>query len=156
MKPTAIVILAVASSVPSTVLAVDENATPHYGHERFATGFAPDPFTVTVIPGGDFDASEHVHPQCTGFVSEAPDLVLSFDAGRLPLSIRAVSEKDTTLVVQGPDRRWYCDDDSGGDLNPMVYFAPPQTGRYAIWVGLLARPQGGSGSSTELSISELD
>src|SRR5690606_4508404 len=60
-------------------------------------------------------------------------------------------DSDTTLVVNGPDGLWYCDDDSNGGLNPQVTFSSPRSGTYHIWVGTF---NGGMTSAT-LYISEV-
>ena len=38
---------------------------------------------------------------------------LNYRAGSYPLIISVASRSDTTLVVNGPDGSWYCDDDGG-------------------------------------------
>jgi hypothetical protein len=54
----------------------------------------------------------------------------------LPLILSVSARADTTLVVNGPDGRWHCDDDGGTNgNNPMVRFNAPQSGRYESWIG---------------------
>ena len=90
---------------------------------------------IPVQAGGNIDASRLGSP-CTGFIARAPDVRLTYNAGSLPLIISVAARADTTLVVNGPDGRWYCDDDSGdAPLNPMVRFNDPADGRYEIWIG---------------------
>ena len=62
-----------------------------------------------------------------------------------------LSRSDTTLVVNGPNGEWYCDDDSGEDINPLVTLGS-NAGRYEIWVGTydIVDPQ-----PAVLSISEV-
>jgi hypothetical protein len=123
----------VAGAGPAT--AQDMNADPNFGTVNLRSGFTPDPRVVSVQSGGDIDA-ETIDPSCRGFISNAPDLRLYYDAGSLPLIISVASSADTTLVINGPDGRWYCDDDGGAyGLNPMVRFDDPGSGRYEIWVG---------------------
>jgi hypothetical protein len=50
----------------------------------------------------------------------------------LIFSVRA--DSDTTLVINGPDGRWYCNDDANG-VNPAFRFASPRSGQYDVWVG---------------------
>ena len=71
--------------------------------------------------------------------------------GNLPLVISVSSNRDTTLVVNGPNGRWYCDDDSGEGLNPSLRFGSPMSGQYDIWIGSYS----GDYVSGTLSISEL-
>lgn len=74
-------------------------------------------------------------PGCTGYINfSAPDVDLNYTPGRSHLFIQVESDVDTTLVIYGPDRRWYCNDDFGS-LNPMVVFHNPPQGNYNIWVG---------------------
>ena len=74
--------------------------------------------------------------------------------GSFPLILSVASGADTTLVVNGPDGSWYCDDDGGiNGLNPALRFGSPQSGRYEIWVGTYAQ---GSTQPARLVISELD
>ena len=67
--------------------------------------------------------------------------------------ISAASNADTTLVVNGPDGSWYCDDDGGNSgANPMVRLNSPRSGRYEIWVGTYANA---SLQPARLHISEV-
>lgn len=109
------------------------NGNPTYGNFQLSAGFMPDPQYADVVSGGRTDAS-HISG-CRGFIATAPDVRVVYSAGNYPLSIWAESSGDTTLVINAPDGRWYCDDDSGGNLNPLVRFGRPQSGRYEIWVG---------------------
>lgn len=140
------------TAAPVAALAQDTSASANYGEIRLESGFTPDPHIIPVRSGGSIDASDR-YEDCRGFISEAPDVRLRFEAGSLPLIISVDSDADTTLVVNAPDGRWYCDDDSGEGMNPSVRFNDPQDGRYEIWVGTYGR------SETErarLEISELE
>jgi len=148
-------ILATAAAV--TVLgagvasAQNVNATPTYGEFRLRPGFTPDPGLLSVRAGGSISAS-NTFTGCTGYIASAPDLRLYWDgSGSLSLIISAVSNADTTIIVNGPDGRWYCDDDSGDDSNPSVNLSPVQ-GRYEIWVGTYSS---GDSKPAVVSVSEL-
>lgn len=149
-----LVVLALAATVsviPAS--AQNYNLRPNYGAVSLRTGFPRDPHIVNIRSGGSIDASG-INARCRGFISNAPDVRLNFQAGSsLPLIISATSRADTTLVVNGPDGRWHCDDDSGErGMNPSIRFENVQSGRYEIWVGTY-------GSRTvhpaQLHISEL-
>ena len=133
--------------------AQDVNASPNYGTVNLATGFSPDPQVVAVRSGGSINA-ESISSDCSGYISNAPDVRLVFTAGSsLPLIISATSGADTTLVVNAPDGSWYCDDDGGNEgLNPAVRFNSPMSGRYEIWVGTYGNA---TLQPAELHISEL-
>ena len=112
----------------------DFTLSPNYGEVELESGFTPDPWTKSILAGGSIAASA-AQSGCEGKVSAAPDLQLNFEAGDLDLTIKAVASEDTTLLVNSPGGRWYCDDDSGGDLDPMVTISNPESGRYDIWLG---------------------
>ncbi|MFN3557823.1 MAG: peptidase [Brevundimonas sp.] len=130
--------------------AQDTSATATYGSVRLNSGFTPDPHTVSLTAGGSIDASNLGSP-CTGSIARAPDYELTYTSGSLPLYIYATASSDTTLVVNGPDGQWYCDDDSNGGTNPQVTFNSPGSGTYDIWVGTF----GGGTASATLNITEL-
>jgi len=130
--------------------AQDTAAPATYGSIRLNSGFTPDPHSVSLTAGGSIDASTIGSP-CTGSIARAPDYELTYTAGSLPLYIYATASSDTTLVVNGPDGQWYCDDDSNGGTNPQVTFNTPASGTYDIWVGTF----GGGTASATLNITEV-
>jgi hypothetical protein len=141
-----------SAAVPASASAQDFNATPNYGTIDLTTGFTPDPNVVSVQSGGTLDASR-ISSNCAGFITAAPDVRLVYSAGSLPLIISVASRSDTTLIVNGPDGRWYCDDDGGvNGMNPAVRFSHPASGRYEIWVGTYGRA---ALQDARLNISEL-
>ncbi len=113
----------------------DFNLPPTFGEVTLATGFAPDPATVEIVAGGEIDAAAaNLGEGCLGFIAAAPDYRVQYTAGTLPLIFQVVAEADTTLVINGPDGNWYCNDDADG-LNPAVTFDAPVTGQYDVWIG---------------------
>ncbi|CAN5367984.1 peptidase S1 [soil metagenome] len=138
--------------VADTASAQNSRLRPNFGSVRLRAGFTPDPYTVSVYAGGSIDAYEDTDlpAACVGNISDAPDFSVTYTAGRLPLAFRAVSGSDTTLIVNGPDGRWSCDDDSFGDGDPQVVFRRPRSGKYDVWIGVL----GGSGAQATLGITE--
>ncbi|WP_325060753.1 peptidase S1 [Vitreimonas sp.] len=146
----AAIALSACATVPSGGL--DYNANPNYGTVTLQGGFTPDPYNVNLRAGGDRSA-EALSSSCRGMITNAPDVRLFFQPGSLPLIISVNSGSDTTLVVNGPDGSWYCDDDGGvNGLNPALRFNSPQSGRYEIWVGTYSS---GSTQPATLSISEI-
>jgi len=131
---------------------VDPFEAANYGTVTLSAGFRPDPTRITMRAGGSIDA-QNIASNCRGFVTRAPDVELSYSAGSLPLILSVDSTSDTTLVVNGPDGRWYCDDDSGnGSLNPALHITSPMSGTYDIWVGTYSS---GMSQPARLDISEL-
>ncbi len=114
--------------------ALDWHLDPNYGTFDLTTGFAPDPFTLDLVAGGNVSA-EGTGDGCTGFVTTAPDMRLNYSAGDGPLFISVASAADTTLIVNDPNGNWICDDDSGGGYNPAISLDAPASGQYDIWVG---------------------
>jgi hypothetical protein len=110
----------------------DYNLPPTYGSVELKADFQPDPFVKELVAGGE------LHTNLGGvsaFVARAPDFSLHYTAGRFPLTIHVKSVGDTTLLINRPDCTWVADDDSGGDLDPLIRFDKPQSGRYDIYVG---------------------
>lgn len=131
--------------------AQDVSATPTYGSVELSSGFMPDPHVVELTAGGDISVNQG---SCTyGQVADAPDFDLYFTATEAnTLYISVISGDDTTLLVNGPDGRWYCDDDSYGDLDPVIAIPKAQSGLYDIWVGTYGEEL----VSATLYISEVD
>lgn len=108
---------------------------PTFFNEDIAAGFSPDPLSYPLQAGGDLVASD-VDGACAGFVAEAPDVRLTYEAADYLLRIYVEGDADTTLLINQPDGQWLCNDDrSDGDLNPEIIFANPMAGQYDIWVG---------------------
>lgn len=155
---TPITRLLAAAAAAATLAAVpasaqNVNANPNYGTVNLSGGFTPDPYAINLQSGGSINAQNAISSSCRGFISNAPDVRLNFSPGSLPLIISVASGADTTLVVNAPNGRWYCDDDGGvNGLNPMVRFNSPMSGRYEIWVGTYGNA---SLQGAQLQISEL-
>lgn len=136
----------------SGVASPDLGAAPLYGTLDLANGFTPDPASMAVDAGGGDDAYA-LGMACTGYINNVqPDVNLNYAAATgVPLSIFVQSQADTTLVVNGPDGQWYCNDDASG-LNPSVGFKSPQSGLYNIWIGTF---EPGATSAATVNVSEL-
>jgi hypothetical protein len=153
MKKVALLIAVLSSAAAAApAFAQDIGAPATYREIELDSGFSPDPQVITVRAGGTINATRLGSP-CNGFIARAPDVRLTYSAGSLPLILSVDADSDTTLVVNGPDGRWYCDDDGGeGPLNPMVRFNDPADGRYEIWIGTFSS---GASQPARLHISEL-
>lgn len=144
-----VLIAALATLVAGPVAAQNAGLTANYGEINLRSGFTPDPYRVQVTAGGSVNGGA-LPGSCTGMISEAPDFEVSYSAGSLPLVFRTLSSSDTTLIINGPDGSWSCDDDSYGDGDAEVRFNRPQSGTYDIWIGTF----GGGTSSATLLITE--
>ena len=120
-------------------------ATPNVGPSNFGTvalraGFMPDPHVVRGVSGGNMPA-QNMNGSCRGYITQRPDHVFVAQTHFNELRVMARSRQDTTLVIQGPDGRVFCNDDGGGrnGLNPMVVLRPMQAGAYRVWVGSYQR-----------------
>ena len=146
-------LFAMVACAATPAMAQDYNANTNYGDLQLQAGFTPDPALVTLQAGGTLDAADRFDT-CKGFIAQAADVRLMWSGsgkGGSPIKISVVSNADTTLVVNGPDGRWYCDDDSGEDSNPSLTLTP-QNGRYEIWVGTYTS---GETKNSVLAISEV-
>lgn len=151
IRPAQLTITEIAPEVPATPVP-DWSLDPTYGTVSLDYGFLPDPFEIQLQSGGSIDATTAIGAPCVGFVAQAPDFRFTYNAGSPPLIISVGSEADTTLVINGPDGLWYCDDDSGEGLNPSVRWDNPSSGQYDIYVGTYGEA---SLQDATLSISEL-
>ena len=133
----AVVAVSVAGVAAGAAVAQTASKTPNFGSVRLSAGFTPDPHTVRVVAGGTIDAFDDtpLPTACVGKISDAPDYRVTYTAGSFPLVFRTVASQDTTLIINGPDGEWSCDDDSYGDGDAQVVFNKPQSGVYDVWVG---------------------
>lgn len=141
---------AALAAMSTSALAQDTSLRANSATISLDSGFTPDPYTVSVVAGGGVDGSA-LPGSCTGMISDAPDVELTYDAGSFPLAFRSISGNDTTLIINGPDGNWYCDDDSFGDGDAQVLFSRPQSGVYDIWIGTY----GGGTAPATLQITEV-
>lgn len=129
----------------------DYSLEPTYGSETLSAGFLPDPHTVDLIAGGSIELEMG---ECTyGYVADAPDFDLYYESsGSSDLYIYALSEDDTTLLINTPDGNWICNDDGLSGSNPLIVIPAADGGLYDIWVG----SYDGDTAGATLHISEID
>jgi hypothetical protein len=136
------------AAIAGPAFAQEPGLQARYGTVTLSPGFEPDPFIKRVQAGGSINLAQRFQ-SCPGHVDQRPDVNLVWAGGsRLFLSVR--SSIDTTLLVNGANGRWYCNDDSDGH-NPRVVFNPAQRGQYNIWVGCFEQQL----AWVELRISEI-
>ena len=141
------------AATPAYAQNLNTGAAGTHGQVRLTAGFEPDPQSVTVAAGGAIEATRASADCNAGYIAQRPSYSVRYTAGEYPLYIYAQSDSDTTLAVRAPNGSWVCDDDSGGNLNPLVSFAAPQSGRYQVWVGRFGAQ--GETASAVLSVSEV-
>ncbi len=156
MSPIARIFAAGAAlaCVATAGVAVAQNYSlnPTYGTLNLSAGFQPDPQVVNLQSGGSINA-QSLSSSCRGFIANAPDLRVHYRSGGYQLFFSVDSSADTTLVVNGPDGSWYCDDDGGNNgLNPLIRFTNPQSGQYDVWVGTYGNA---SLQQAQLYVSEI-
>ena len=88
--------------------------SPAQGSAELRAGFADDPHSIGVRAGGPFDA-QALAGSCYGYINEAPNAVLQYQAGDYDLFLSAASDEDTMLAVSAPDGSVICDDDGAGE-----------------------------------------
>lgn len=98
------------------------------------------PTNYVVLAGGTQDVGLCGLPIfATGFFPAQPSVsfLLSGMEEYARLEIQGQSSCDTVLLVRTPDGNWYFDDDSNGNLDPMldIYGAAMLNGRVDVWVG---------------------
>ena len=137
--------------------ALDFSAEPTFGSVELTAGFAPDPYTVDMISGGDVDVStQGLGSDCLGYAATAPDLRLQWtgDSPNLRIFFVADGGEDTTLIVNDANGTWHCNDDSPfGGVDPLVDIPSPPEGQYDIWVGSY---EAGAYVEGTLYITEMD
>ena len=142
---SATALVAVSLMTASGVSAQNSN----FGTITLRPGFTPDPHVANGTSGGASNANS-INSSCTGWISGTPDHILRTRGNFNFLRIFAESSDDTTIVVQTPQGRVLCDDDTYG-LNPSVEGNFP-AGTYRIWIGSYTQ---GENSAYRLKLTEL-
>jgi hypothetical protein len=144
-------LFAVAATISTTASAQDFSRNPSFGTLNLAAGFPNDPRIVNVTAGGQRNANG-LGEGCVGSIANSPDVRVNYQAGDAPLIFTVASGEDTTLVINGPDGTWVCNDDANGGVNPQVVFGSPQSGQYDVYIGHYGT---GRGIPAQLSVSEV-
>ncbi len=134
--------------------AQDWTLNPTFGTHTLQSGFTPDPYRIQVTAGGPNNVSgitTSTGTSCRGYAAEAPDVRLHFGSGFFnEINFTVESGSDTTLIINDPNGNWWCDDDSGAGLQPLLRFVPT-SGQYDIWIGTFSSEY----PSATLLVSEL-
>lgn len=121
--------LVLAVALGASSLAQSFQGAPAYGELRLRTGTEQ----ASVRAGGALSA-DRLDYSCSGYISEAPSLVVDY-RGNADLYLSAGSDEDTTMIVRAPDGSIHCDDDGAGSFNPGVHISDAQRGPYEVWLG---------------------
>lgn len=125
------------TGMPTPGVAVPTGGAPTMA--SLAPGFMPDPHVLSGTAGGTMQANQ-MSPNCRGFVSPTPNHILNTTGNFAGLRLVGSAAQDTTLVVRTPAGTFLCDDDGGGNFNPLIQ-GPAPAGSYQIWVGSYAAGQ---------------
>jgi hypothetical protein len=71
-----------------------------------------------------------------GYFTQAPDF--TFDLRQMQgyaLEVRVVSDCDAALLINTADGAWAYDDDTNGNMDPLIYLPNPGDGYLDVWVG---------------------
>ncbi|SDW70492.1 hypothetical protein [Roseicitreum antarcticum] len=144
LPPAAMDDISVPDSFFDVTLGLD--AAPTHGTVNFPEmADARVPFEI--LPNGDdyFGLGQG----CVGRGATAqPDLVVEVAEGAAALTIYAVAEADSTLIVVDPSGTMHCSDDLEG-ANPGLSFSAAEPGAYRVFAGTY----GGQGSAAILGVT---
>ncbi|BAZ14287.1 hypothetical protein NIES4071_61270 [Calothrix sp. NIES-4071] len=116
--------------------------TANFGTVSLAPGFDTATSLVSGYTGGSYSLSAITNRDvnnkvCIGFADPTPDhiIVLQKNFSNLRIAVDS-SGSDTTLLVQAPDGKIYCGDDTGRLKDASVTLSQWQEGSYKVWVGV--------------------
>ena len=142
---------------------VTAGSVSNYGAETLVGSFTPDPHIVSLVSGADSGSLVNVEElgitpqnasgQCTGVATSQPDFILHLDSPGAFLRFFVTAPGDTTLVINDGAGHFWCSDDEGGNLNPLIDIQGPPPGQYDIWVGSY---EAGANIQAVLSITTLE
>ncbi|MCO6450161.1 MAG: META domain-containing protein [Caldilineales bacterium] len=109
------------------------------------------------IPAFDIPLEGPGELQCTGYISDTPDMVIDWTGDASKLAFFFEGDQDATLIVIGPDGRVLCNDDAvaGENLNPLILVDAPQNGRYGVVVGRLNTDEPLNGKITVTAVESV-
>jgi hypothetical protein len=123
-----------AACVPvGTTYFPDPLLPPYYGGVTLSAG---SDHAVQLVAGGEVNAATLGAP-CHGYIAGAPDYSINVrTSGGRGIGIGATSAtSQVVLVIYSPDGYWYCDDDAGTGVLPILASDNALPGPYLVWVG---------------------
>lgn len=112
------------------------------------------PYIVEITDFGNDNSARNISGQnCAGWTSENPNHIVQWpaDSGDT-LRVQATSNIDTILLIQDPAGKWWCDDDSGDDFNPMLRFPAAIAGSYEVYIGPWEREEEDDNATLSISV----
>lgn len=87
---------------------------------------------------------------CRGYGTAQPDYIVDVASPLSTMNLVVASDGDPTLVVHHAGRYW-CSDDDGDAMNPLLQLTGVEAGQYDVWVGSYSATQN---INTTLSITQ--
>jgi len=135
MVAIAVVSLAVVATAGSAAVAAQQAPATAFITINPEAGFPLDPFIISLQAGGPVNAST-VAKECKGFVTKNPTVSVDYGGKADILKVFFYSDGDPVLIVQTPDGKVLCNDNTNAALlDPTVTLTKPAQGRYNIWLG---------------------
>ncbi len=100
--------------------------------------YSPQTFSVSATGGTSLDGCNGMGVGAWGHASTAPQYTLYLSGMQeYDLEIQVEAQCDSVLLVNTADGQWHFDDDSNGNLNPMMRLSGlgALEGRVDVWVG---------------------
>lgn len=116
---------------------LDYGLEPAFGSASLSASELGEPYRADLVSGGSIDTF-YLGGECVGYASDSPDFRLLLDERIDSLGVWFTADDeydDTTLIINGPDGEWHCNDDSAGSLDPALSFSNARSGQYDIWIG---------------------
>jgi hypothetical protein len=128
-------LLATGAAAQSPSRAVQAEPPPAFITINPEAGFPLDPFIIS-LQGGGPEAASALSPDCKGYIPKAPAVTVDYKGKADLLKVFFYSDGDPTLVIQAPDGKYLCNDDTNEVLlDPTIEISKPAEGRYNVWVG---------------------
>lgn len=127
--------LAIATTAGSAATAAQQAPATAFITINPEAGFPLDPFIVSLQAGGPVDAGT-IAKECKGFVTKNPTVSVDYRGKADILKVFFYSDGDPVLIVQTPDGKVLCNDNTNAALlDPTVTLTKPAQGRYNVWLG---------------------
>lgn len=144
-------------TTPTVTSLITNQRSSNYGSVVITPGANPAP--VAIVSGATATSSvgfgtlglQPVNSgSCRGYGTAQPDYILDVAAPLSAMNLVVASGGDPTLVVHHAGRYW-CSDDDGDAMNPLLQLTGVEAGQYDVWVGSYSSTQN---INTTLSITQ--